>query len=262
MSNVLQTLGFGAGIIWAFPTAGQTGTNLTPVEIGTIQNIKLTISAAIQELYGLYSFPVDSAIGKRSIKGTAGFAQLEGTAWNNLMFGEGGSAAAGAGQITSYRESGTVPAATPYTISVTNAANFVQDGGVRYADTGEPLEAVTGTPSAAGQYSVSAGVYTFDAADTGKKMLITYSYSSATDGQTFTVTNTPMGTGPVVGLQLLFPYQAPSNGSMDRGIYLPYVRFGKLDLTTKIDNYTEENTEFSAFANPNTGTVMQLYLPW
>lgn len=257
----LQTLGFGSGIIWGYPTGAQTGSNVTPCEIGTLQNAKVDFSAEIKELHGLWSFPVDSAIGKRSIKGSAAFAQYEGTAWNNLMWGSAGATTAGAAQITSYREVWAIPATSPYTVSVTNSAHFIQDGGVRYSGTGKILNVVSGSPTT-GQYSVSAGVYTFAAADEGLGVVITYSYSSSTDGQTFTITNTAMGSGPIVGIQLLFPYEAASFGALDRGIFLPNVRFGNLSLATKLDDYTEENTTFQAFANPVTGVVAQSYLPW
>jgi hypothetical protein len=76
-------------------------------------------------------------------------------------------------------EAATVPAAPgPYT--VTAAAPFgpwASDAGVAYAD-GTALGAVTGSP-AAGQYNVSAGVYTFAAADAGAAVLISYGFIPA-----------------------------------------------------------------------------------
>ncbi len=339
----LQTLGFGSGIIWGFPTGAQTGSNVTPCEIGTLQNCKLDFTADIKELHGLYSYPVDSAIGKRSVKGSAAFAQFEGTTWNNLMFGSSGSVTSGAQRITSYREAWTVPPTSTYVVTVSNSAHFVQDGGVRYASTGQEMNAITsgvplqgqyivsngvytfaaadagqdvvityaysesttdatttyassipttpfqisvpnagafvsdggvrysatgvsltvtsGTPST-GQYKVALGVYTFASADVGDGVIITYTYSGATTLQTFTISNISMGSGPIVGLQLLFPYESAGFTSLDRGIFLPNVRFGNLSLATKLDDYTEENTTFQAFANPVTGIVAQSYLPW
>jgi hypothetical protein len=256
----IETLGFGSGIMFGFPSGAQTGTNITPVEIGVIQNAKVDITADIKALFGLYSFPIDTAVGKRQIKGSAAFAQYEGTAWNNLMFGSAGSVAAGAAQIASYREAGTIPI-TPFTVTVAQSAHFVQDGGVRFSATGQPLQAVASGPTT-GQYTVSAGVYTFAAADTGKAVVITYTYSSTTNNQTFTITNTAMGSGPTIGLYLYLPYQSTSFASLDRGIYMPNVRIGNFSLATKLDDYTEENTSFECFANPITGVVFQSFLPW
>lgn len=264
MSQQLETLGFGSGILFGAPTSGQLGANPTPVEIATLQNVKIDITADLKSLFGLYSFPVDSAVGKRMVKGSCAFAQFEGTTWNNLLFGQGGSVTAGAANIGNYRLAETIPSTTPYTITITppSSGTYVADLGVRYA-TGEPLEAVASV-AAAGEYSVdvTTGVYTFDASDDGKDVVITYSYSVAADGQTFSFGNLAMGTGPIVSLYLFLPYQSPSFSQLDRAIYLPNVRFGGLTLATKLDDYTEENATFEAYANPTTGQVIEAMLPW
>ncbi len=76
-------------------------------------------------------------------------------------------------------EAASVPAAPgPYT--VTAAAPFgpwATDAGVAYAN-GAALVAVTGSPDA-GQYNVSAGIYTFAAADAGAAVLISYGFIPA-----------------------------------------------------------------------------------
>lgn len=261
----LETLGFGAGIVLATPQGGQLGPNPTPVEVGTVQGVKLTISADIKSLFGLNSFAVDSAIGKRTIKGSFDYAQISGALINNLLFGASGSSAAGSTGTVAYREIDTIPSTSAYTISVTNAATFVSDNGVIYAggnSTGKPFtRIISGTPTV-GQYSVSAGVYTFAAADEGVSVAISYTYGSTTDGQTFSITNSAMGAGPILSLQFPSPYQSPSLAQLDRGIYLPNVRVGKLDLTTKLDDYEMFASDFEAFANPVTGIVMQSFMPW
>ena len=263
MTTQVETLGFGAGILFGFPAGGQTGTNITPVEIGTVQNAKVDITADLKELFGLYSFAIDSAVGKRSVKGSAAFAQFEGLTWNSLLFGTGGSSAAGCAQAASYREAHTIPSSGPYTITITppSSGTFVQDGGVRFASNNQPLVAVA-SGVAAGEYTISSGVYTFAAADEGRSVIITYTYDLTTDGQTITFGNMAMGTGPIVSLYLYMPYQAPSFAQLDRGLYFPNVRFGSLSLATKLDDYTEENTSFMAYANPTTNTVVQAFLPW
>ncbi|MFZ1923484.1 MAG: hypothetical protein WAU57_17820, partial [Xanthobacteraceae bacterium] len=76
-------------------------------------------------------------------------------------------------------EAATVPAAPgPYNVAV--AAPFgpwAGDCGVTYAG-GTALTAVAGTPGA-GQYNVSAGVYSFAAADAGAAVLLTYGFIPA-----------------------------------------------------------------------------------
>lgn len=70
-------------------------------------------------------------------------------------------------------EAGTIPAMAPYEITTVHSAAFHRDAGVLKGTT--PMTKVTGAP-AAGQYSVSAGVYTFNAADAGAAVTITYGY--------------------------------------------------------------------------------------
>jgi len=100
-------------------------------------------------LYG-HRFPVN-APASVSVVYTAGFV-IQGEAW-------------------------TVPAA-PYQVTV-NAPNgpWGADAGVTYA-AGTALALVSGSP-AMGQYSVAAGVYTFNSGDANASVLISYSYIPA-----------------------------------------------------------------------------------
>jgi hypothetical protein len=72
------------------------------------------------------------------------------------------------------------PTAGPYTVAVDEAADFWQDLGVTLSD-GTPLEAVSGTPGS-GQYNAPAfgvaplGVYTFNAAQAGAQLNLSYQY--------------------------------------------------------------------------------------
>ncbi len=78
-------------------------------------------------------------------------------------------------------EPATIPATPgPYTLTTQNTlGTWGQDDGVKLASTGAAFVKVTGTP-AAGQYAVSIfGTYTFNAADQGKAILISYSYIPA-----------------------------------------------------------------------------------
>lgn len=71
-------------------------------------------------------------------------------------------------------EAQTIPASAPFTLSTLAYWN-AGDRGVTYAD-GTALVSVTGAP-AAGQYSVDTdGLYTFNAADAGAAVLISYGY--------------------------------------------------------------------------------------
>jgi len=72
-------------------------------------------------------------------------------------------------------ETAVVPAMAPFTIAAQAPYGaFASDGGVAYAD-GSPLLSVGQNPSI-GQYSVTAGLYTFAAADAGANVALTYGY--------------------------------------------------------------------------------------
>lgn len=76
----------------------------------------------------------------------------------------------------SFGEPATIPASGPFTITVANAASFVEDLGVE--GTGGPFTKVTGSPSS-GQYSVDeeTGIYTFNGGNASAPVTITYRYS-------------------------------------------------------------------------------------
>lgn len=91
-----------------------------------------------------------------------------------------------AGYTTS--ETDFIPAAGPYTVTpvtgsgldpqgypATTAGPAMVDRGVTFVATGTALTAVGSNP-AAGQYSFSAGVYTFNSADAGKQVTMSYDY--------------------------------------------------------------------------------------
>lgn len=76
-------------------------------------------------------------------------------------------------QIDEPTEYGIIPAAAPFTVTVANVAAWASNNWVAYYIEYTALKLVTANP-AAGEYSVAAGVYTFNAADAGKAILISY----------------------------------------------------------------------------------------
>ncbi len=149
--------------------------------------------------------------------------------------------------------------ATTNTATVVNAAGFFQDEGVWYvnppAGFRKDLDKVVSGPTQ-GQYTVntSTGVYTFAGADGGAAMLISYVYTPSpnTAGRTITVNNQLLGYGPVTEMWLAQPYQG------NNGIHLYSVRFAKLGIPLKREDYQIADLEFQAFANP-AGQVMDFF---
>ncbi len=83
----------------------------------------------------------------------------------------------------SIEEGGTVPSMSVYSITVAEAASFVEDLGVTHL--GTPLIKAVGAPTA-GHYSVIDGVYLFNAAQASQAMIISYRYEI--DDADYTVT--------------------------------------------------------------------------
>jgi len=250
--SIVPGLQFGSGYLLFNPssTSGNPAANPTPFQVGVIQNAKLTLGADIKTLFGQQQWPVDSAIGKRTIKGSFEFAQI-----SNFLLSQGFTAdpvTAGVVQDVP-AEAHTIPA-TPYQVTIAPplSGTYLADRGVTYQATGAALIKVASGPTT-GEYSVniSTGVYTFASADTTLGVFIAYTFSIAATGTTLTAANHAMGFGPVLSLDLWFPYENGNGGLEGIGFYMPYVRLGKIDLATKVDDYTMYTTDFEAFAGAN-----------
>jgi hypothetical protein len=253
---LIPGLQFGAGRVLALPstTSGNPATDPTPLEVAVLQNVKMTLGADIKSLYGQSQWAVDSAIGKRSIKGSFEFASISNLLMSQLFFSD--ATEEGQLETTPYPgEQHTVPT-TPYEVTVDNAAAPIVDFGVTYLNSGIGLINVgSGSLTAVGQYKVvlATGVYTFYSGDAAAEVIINYQYPSADTGSTLEVQNHSMGWGPVVGLNIVFPYEG---GGI--GFWIPNTRLGKIDLSTKIDDYMMGTSDFEAFAGA-AGTPFTSY---
>ena len=245
---------FGSGTLFATPlaTIGNPAANPTPTQFGTLQDVSLDISFDTKELYGMYQFPDMIARGKGKIAGKAKFAKINGKQLNDLFFGQ--SVAPGQ-TLANLDFASAVPANPgPYTVTITppNSGTFVEDLGVRYASTGEPLTRVASGP-AQGQYSQSGAVYTFASADQTAQILISYVYSVAAAGVTVAVSNQLMGFAPNFScvLRELF-------NSQQTNVKLYACIASKLTRATKQDDFLIQEFDFSAFAN-SAGKVIDFY---
>jgi hypothetical protein len=245
-------LAFGAGALWGNRT-DVTGSGIGPDQFGILQDVQIDWDWTTRELYGQFQFPIDIARGQGKITGKAKFARIFGAIYGDLFFGQ----TPAAGQVTvSENEAATVPAATPYTVTVANAANFVDDLGVFYAggnNAGNRFTRVT-TPSAAGQYALNpaTGIYTFAAADAGAALLVSYLYN-ATSGKKLVLTNQLMGYTPVFKATF---YTTKTTQGVPAGLALVLnaCTATKLSLPTKTDDYDIQEFDFSAFADAG-GTI-------
>jgi len=245
-------LAFGAGALWGNRTDA-TGSGIGPDQFGILQDVQIDWDWQTKELWGQFQFPVDIARGQGKISGKAKFARIFGAIYGDLFFGQ----TPATGQLTiSENEAATVPATTPYTVTVANAASYVDDLGLYYATgaaAGNRFTRVT-TPSAAGQYSVnlSTGIYTFAAADAGASLLISYLYT-ASSGKKLVLTNQFMGSTPTFKATF-YTTKTVQGTPAGLALMLNACTATKLSLPTKIDDYEIQEFDFSAFADV-TGTI-------
>lgn len=240
---------FGIGAMFGRPTGGNLATPSGPVRFAVIQDVGLDFDQKLVELRGQEKFPNDVAPSDITIKGKAAFGRIDVSVYNSLFFAE--TITAGVKKIVD-GESGTVPG-TPYQITVTNGANFVEDLGVNFATDGDELIRVASGPTT-GQYSVneSTGVYTFAAADTTKDVRISYLYTDSATGRTLPVVNHIQGYGPTFELLLSQTYQGAN------GMRLYACRASKMSAPMKRDGYLISDFEFEAYANA-AGKVFDWY---
>ena len=237
---------FGTGNLYGVPQTDASGTaisNPTPVQIGVLQEVQADISFDEKLLYGAYQMPVAFGRGKGKYAFKAKAADFSAQAISSLFFGN--TLTAGI-RAVSDNEAKNVPASTPYTVTVAppSSGTFATDLGVKYASTGIPLKCVASAPTA-GQYSVSAGVYTFAAADASAAVLISYEYTATSTTQyQIALTNNLMGQAPSFQAQLSLPY----NGKQ-MTVKLNNCVSSKLSMPFKNEDFSVQEFDWQALAD-------------
>jgi len=209
------------------------------------------------------------------VSGKAKVAKINGLMWQSLVFGQPAAANNALGTADVLDTTGIAIPSTPYQITVTTTAGSAtnvqmpaQTGGLTSTDTfvkflsirdanNNPMVQVASAP-ATGQYSVSTHTLTFAAADVATTVFIDYQYTytvtanAADQPKTQTVNNILMGYAPTFGCDLYIPYSGKQ-----LTVSLPNCISTKLGVDTKLDDFTEPEFDFEAFAN-NAGVVMVL----
>ena len=231
---------FGSGVLFGTRT---DIANATPVNFGLVQEVTIDETATIKELYGQFQHPVAIARGSVKTTGKAKAARVSGLALGSLFYGVTPTA----GQIAmAFAEAAAVPAASPFTVTPANATTFLNDTGVIYAATGLPLTFVApGSTPTVGQYTTgTGGTYAFAAADTGKALLLNYTYTLANAGQQIYVTNQLMGTTPTFGMRFYTTFQ-------NQPIHVTYFNCtsNKFGFASKLEDFVMPEFDFSCFAD-------------
>lgn len=245
-----KNFGFGAGVAFAIPSVA----NPTPIPIGILQDISVDFTFSMKELTGQFQFPVALGRGTSKIAGKAKFGEINSQVINSLFFGI--TPTGGQIQLASL-EAGTVPT-TPFQVTVANSAQFESDRGVMFSATGQKMVRVASGPTT-GQYSVSAGVYTFAAVDVAAAVLISYTYTLAAPGltQTGLITNPLLGAAQAFQLDL---FQFDPTLNQQWGLRLFACQASKLALATKLDDFQTPDFEFHAYANA-ANQIGQTFFP-
>lgn len=244
---------FGAGAFWGNRT-DLTGSGIGPDQFSVLQDISIDFGFDVRELHGQLSFPLDIARGKGKITGKAKLARIFSAIYGDLFFGSTPTT----GMVTvNENEAQTVPATSTYNITVTNAANYLDDLGVFYAGGSSPGKRFMRVSSvtAVGQYSVnlSTGVYTFYLGDASANVLISYIWTSAATGKEIQITNQIMGYTPV--FKGTFYTQKNTQGiSGSMALILNACSSTRLAFPTTLDNYNIQELDFSAY-DPGTGII-------
>lgn len=236
-------LGFGSGVMFASRT---DIANATPVPFGALQDTTISFNGDLKDLYSQGQFPIAVARGKTKIEVKAKYALVSTPLYNSLFFGQ----SVVAGQVVaSYAESHVIP--TAHTVTVANSSHWVDDLGVLDGTTGVQLQynPASGGPGA-GEYTYTGGVYTFNAAQLGNTVLISYDYTIAGEGWTLNGGNPFMGTTPVFRATFFQTFQ----GNSIKLILYNCVGTTLSIPTGGVDSFLINDISFGAFAGANGET--------
>jgi hypothetical protein len=242
---------FGSGVLIGTPS----GANPTPTNFGLVQEVTYDEAGTLKSLFGQNRRAL--AVGAGTVKTTlkAKTARISGLVLASLYYG---TSLTSGQTTTAVGEAGTVPAVSTYTVTVSNAAAYVQDQGVVYAATGLPLTRVA-LVSAKGQYSVviATGVYTFYSGDASAKVLISYNYTISTSGQSIAIPNPLIGPTISFGANL---YTVDPTTNLGLTLQLYNVVSAKLSFGTKLEDFALPDFEAECFVNA-AGLMGQWSLP-
>jgi len=252
-----KTAAFGPGFLSAVPVTGWNAAApidaLTPITFALIESVSLDFSFKLKELYSQSVYPIAGGASTGKVTGKAKLSSFSPSIMNALFYG---ASSAGAGVTVVQYAPYAIPS-TPYQVTPAAPA-AVTDLGVFYqtVTTGilQKQFAKVASGPAAGQYTFSAGVYTFAAADTGTAILISYEGANA-GGSSFSMTNQLSGMAP--------QFQLNFSGVYGGQVYLfnfPYCCSEKLSFATKVNDWVGVEFDFEVFTGADPGSLGTVYM--
>jgi hypothetical protein len=256
MSATQPNWQFGTGYLYASPNAGNLAANPTPVKFGVLQEVTLDVKGDIKKLFSQTQFAVAKARGKIDVTVKGKFATLDPTLLNQLYWGQAQTSGM---TILAADESQTISAGSvvvsAFTDSPPLAAAIITDYGVWNGTTGIPFTKLVSGPPAQGEYTVNlaTGTYTFNAADNGTQVFISYTYLDASRGTTTTLTSQAMGYAPEFRAFLFNQFQ----GNII-GVELYSCMMGSWNIPTKMEDFWVADFDMDASTN-NAGVLGAMY---
>jgi hypothetical protein len=246
---------FAIGNIFINPNAGLLPTGATPFELKTITEISLDYKGKNVELRGQYLVPVDARMADVSFTGKFTIGTFNLNQLNSILFA--GSLNTATPDNIVPDEAHTVPATSTYTVTVSGSATFIEDLGVSYADNSGQFERVNSVAQA-GQYSVSAGVYTFFSGDASARVLISY-VDTVTSGAALTIPNNLQGQSPQFELAAWIPASAGSVAGFNGYRFFACRATGAKILSGKNADFNKVEVDFAVYCpvNANVGELIQ-----
>ena len=251
-------LTFGAGDFFATALTDAQGnplTNATPVRIMGMQEASLEFSGELKKFHGQNKYAIAVAQGKVDVNGKVKGALVNGLALNNMFFGQ--TLTAGTMKALYADTTGSLIPATPFTITVTppSSGTISEDLGV-IGDDGIPLVKVASAPTT-GQYSVAGAVYTFAAADTGRKVYISYAYTyTLASAKRISLSNLAMGYMPTFKAHYLTSFQGKRALVVLANVIAP-----KLSMFAgKNDDFSVPEIEYSVQTDATGYSIGDLYI--
>lgn len=239
---------FGVGVLIATTRTDAAGNLLAvpaPYRLGILQDVSADFSFEGKPLYGANQLPVDQGRGKAKLMFSAKTADINAAALAALHFGIVPTVGV---KLPVIDQPASVPA-TPFQVTpvIPGSGAFVADLGVQDTS-GTSYTRVASAPTT-GQYAISAGVYTFAAADTGKALLISFEYSAATGGIVVPMTNQLLGYSPSFSCIL---YNDTKGSKL--AVKLTNCQSDKLAIPFKNDDFTIADFSFMAL-DDGTGSA-------
>jgi hypothetical protein len=266
MPGTNNQLLFGPGLCAVTPIQGWGGVtpldSLTPVRVAVLQSGSAEIDTKLTPLYGMNVFPVAQGASTGTAKGKIKTASVCGWLLNALLFSMASTPPAGSKIIIN--ELHTIPATTPFTVTVAST-NPIVDLGVFFtsAVTGGlslQLLSIGVAPTAAGSYQFGyasgTATWTFFSADAGKQVALSYSLqpSTANPMVTYSMINPVSGFPPKFSLQFVIPYQG-----LTTRFTFPSCAISKLSFPSKINGWVEAEYDWEADTGQvETGIIMTM----